>query len=105
MMSSSKPPFDPSKLDAISLVQALRDFETANARVLDLTQRLLESERKRKTLANELEHLRLQLAEPDAATLARSLGFKLAKGAVQTAKDATERAKGLAQRARRLLGT
>jgi hypothetical protein len=104
-MSSKNGPFDPSTLDGISLTQALKDFETANARVLDLTQRLLESERQRKSLANELEHLRLQLAEPPAATLARSLGVKLARNAVQSAKGARERARGLAQRAKHLLGS
>jgi hypothetical protein len=48
-----------SNLDVISLEQALKDFEIANARVVDLTQRLLESERKRAEIANELEQLRL----------------------------------------------
>ncbi len=104
-MSTPKAQFDPSTLDAISLEQALRDVEAANARVLDLTQRLLDSERKRRTLANELEHLRLQLAERAVASLARSFGFKLARTAVDTAKGAASRARGLAGRARRLLGS
>ena len=46
-------------LDKVSLEQTLRDFEIANARVLDLTQRLIASERKRIELENELNQLRL----------------------------------------------
>jgi hypothetical protein len=67
-------PFDPSLLDAVSLTQALKDFEIANARVLDLTRRLIESERLRKELADELERLRLQQTrEPAAANRAFAL--------------------------------
>lgn len=53
-------------LDAVSLTQALKDFETANARVIDLTQRLLRAEHDRKMLANEVEHLRLRLSRVEA---------------------------------------
>lgn len=49
-----------TNLDVISLEQALRDFEVANARVVDLTRRLLESERRRTEIANELEQFKLQ---------------------------------------------
>ena len=50
---------NPADLADLSLQQALEDFEVANARVLDLTRRLLESEQQRKTVENELEQLRL----------------------------------------------
>jgi RNase P/RNase MRP subunit p29 len=56
-------------LDKLSLQQALRDFETANARVLDLTQRLLRSEQERKVLADELERLRLKLSQAERVRL------------------------------------
>jgi hypothetical protein len=56
-----------ARLDVISLEQALKDFEVANARVVDLTQRLLESERKRAEIANELEQLRLRGGVPQTA--------------------------------------
>lgn len=66
-----------ANLDAISLAQALRDFETANARVLDLTQRLVESERRRADLSNELEHMRLRVASAEAEMASQSLGDAL----------------------------
>lgn len=49
-----------ARLDGISLEQALKDFEVANARVVDLTHRLLVSERQRTEIANELEQLKLR---------------------------------------------
>jgi len=51
-----------ARLDTISLEQALKDFEIANARVVDLTQRLLDSERRRADIADELEQLKLRAA-------------------------------------------
>lgn len=61
---------NPADLDQISLTQALRDFEIANARVLDLTQRLVASERQRRELENELEQLRSRPPELDLVTVA-----------------------------------
>lgn len=59
--TSTVPPSTfPVDLDKVSLQQALRDFEMANARVLDLTQRLIASERSRKALESELNQLKLQ---------------------------------------------
>ncbi len=49
-------------LDAVSLDQALRDFEVANGRVVDLTQRLITVTGERRLLQTELEILRLQAA-------------------------------------------
>jgi hypothetical protein len=57
-----KTSFDPSRLDQISLTQALKDFETANARVLDLTQRLVESERAVRELTDECERHKIKIA-------------------------------------------
>lgn len=48
------------ELDRMNLEQALRDFEVANARVLDLTQRLIESEQRRREVETELEAVRQQ---------------------------------------------
>lgn len=53
----------PADLDRLSLAQALRDFEIANARVLDLTQRLIESERARRDAEVEVQQLRAQRSE------------------------------------------
>lgn len=55
---------DQISLDRVSLVQALKDFEIANARVLDLTRRLLDSESQRAALTHELEALRLSRINP-----------------------------------------
>jgi hypothetical protein len=57
---TTKTSLDAATIDSISLVQALKDFEIANARVLELTQRLIDSERQRKELADQLERMRLQ---------------------------------------------
>ena len=50
-------------LDRLSLEQALLDFEVANARVLDLTTRLIEQASVNASLRTEMENLRLQYAE------------------------------------------
>ncbi len=57
-------------LDAVSLQQALRDFEHANARVLDLTHRLVAAEKRWRELVDEAEHLRLRLAALERGPLA-----------------------------------
>jgi hypothetical protein len=48
----------PSRLDQISLEQALLDFEVANARVVDLTKRLVEATDELVRLRHETELLR-----------------------------------------------
>lgn len=53
----------PSRLDQLSLEQALLDFEVANARVVDLTERLVEATDDFIRLQHESELLRLE-AEP-----------------------------------------
>jgi hypothetical protein len=75
-------------LDGISLLQALRDFETANARVMDLTQRLLRSEQQRRQLGDELERMRLKLSELEGtrAPAARRLSLRLAEAGFSTAE-------------------
>ena len=50
------------EMDQLSLEQALLDFEVANARVLDLTQRLVELANVNNGQRAEIEHLRLELA-------------------------------------------
>jgi chromosome segregation ATPase len=50
-------------IDRLSLEQALRDFEVANARVLDLTQRLISANDKVVDQQRELDQLRVELAE------------------------------------------
>ena len=46
-------------VDRLSLEQALRDFEVANRRVVDLTQRLLDATDEARALRTELETLRI----------------------------------------------
>ena len=50
-------------VDELSLEQALLDVDVANARVVDLTQRLVEQSRHNSQLRTELEHLRLEHAQ------------------------------------------
>lgn len=70
-------------LDAISLAQALRDFEIANARVIDLTQRLIASEQARLTAVDQAEQLRIRAAtaETELAQLKSSKAYRLAQQA------------------------
>jgi hypothetical protein len=48
----------PLEMDRLSLSQALVDFEIANARVIDLTRRLLEAEANAAGLRGQLDELR-----------------------------------------------
>lgn len=50
-------------LDELSLTQALLDFEVANARVLDLTQRLVEANRTIEELRTEVDEVRAELTD------------------------------------------
>lgn len=77
-------------LDRVALTQALRDFEIANARVMDLTQRLIESERRRKDAENELEHLRLKLNTASHETLS----YRAARWAFHRAREVAQRVLG-----------
>ena len=52
-----------AELDELSLTQALLDFEVANARVIDLTQRLVEADRVIAELRTELDEARAELTE------------------------------------------
>jgi hypothetical protein len=45
------------ELDALSLTQALRDFEVANARVIDLSRRIIEANEHTLELQRELDRL------------------------------------------------
>ena len=93
------PPFDPNQLDAISVAQALRDVETANARVIDLSRRLIESERRRRELSDELERLRLGMGQSPTAVKALSLGRKLARSAIDKAVATAGQARSAVKKA------
>jgi hypothetical protein len=80
-------------LDRVALTQSLRDFEIANARVLDLTQRLIESEKRRKDVENELEHLRLKLTTASHETLS----YRAARWAFHRAREVAQRVLGAKQ--------
>ncbi len=68
------------ELDRLSLTQALRDFEVANARVLDLTQRLIAASNDLVAVRQELESLRREHDELRSTheQMRRSRAFKLA---------------------------
>ena len=74
----------PSELERemvrLSLTQALRDFEVANARVVDLTQRLIGAGHELVAVREELERLRREHEELRATheQMRRSKAFKLA---------------------------
>jgi hypothetical protein len=70
------------ELDRLSLSQALLDFEVANARVADLTQRLIEASNEIAALREELDRRTAQLVELDKAhqQMAQSTTWKIAKG-------------------------
>lgn|GEM_PF-3684802 len=51
---SARHPATTRDIDRLSLNQALLDFEVANARTIDLTQRLLEAARENQDLRNQL---------------------------------------------------
>ena len=76
-------------LDNVNLQQALRDFEVANARVLDLTRRLLDSERQRRQVEDELA--RLKLAQPGKPA---ELAFRAARFAYRQLKAVAHRVAG-----------
>lgn len=52
-----------TRMDELSLQQALIDFEVANARVLDLAQRLVEAQATVTELRTQLETLRIEYAQ------------------------------------------
>ena len=64
------------RLDRINLTQALLDFEIANARVLDLTSRVVDSNKRVLKLQAEADASRLALegARADIAELLRRIG-------------------------------
>ncbi len=65
--SDHRPTIETAKIDALSLEQALRDFEVANVRVVDLTGRLTTMHQKMLELQHTSSLAKLQLA----AALAR----------------------------------
>lgn len=56
------PTIESAAIDRLSLVQALKDFEIANARVVDLTSRLTQMHERMLSLQHELSVARLDAA-------------------------------------------
>jgi hypothetical protein len=84
MTHTSQPTDDTSlreEIDRLSLEQALRDFEVANARVVDLTQRLISANDKVVEQQTELDRLRVELAELRAVhnAMRGSAAFRMAE--------------------------
>ena len=83
MTQTSEPTEETSlkqEIDRLSLEQALRDFEVANARVVDLTQRLISSNDKVISMQRELDTLRVEMAELRSTheAMRGSAGFRIA---------------------------
>lgn len=81
-----EPPRDPGgvtslDMDKVSLEQALRDFEIANARVVDLTQRLITLTKQLQDTQDEVERLRVEarLARTEADTIRNSKAYRTAQ--------------------------
>jgi hypothetical protein len=78
-----------SEMHSLSLEQALVDFEVANARVVDLTQRLVAAGEEIAELRRELETLRAQRRDMerqiDAFARSRALRFAAAARGVMRA--------------------
>ena len=68
------------EIGLLSLDQALRDFEIANARVIDLTQRLIAANNRVVALQRESDQSRLELTELRALhnAMRSSTAFRLA---------------------------
>ena len=83
-MSPNHPEADASLLEQemneLSLERALVDFEIANARVLDLTQRLVEATQTITELQTEFQELRIEHKQLEARheAMKSSQAFKLA---------------------------
>lgn len=69
------------EMDRLSLTQALVDFEVANARVTDLTQRLIEAANEIAALRAELDRRAAEVAEVQKAhrSMVESKTWKLAR--------------------------
>ena len=70
------------ELDRLSLTQALVDFEVANARVTDLTQRLIDAANEIAALRQELDHERMRYFEltTEHHRMVDSKTYRIAKG-------------------------
>lgn len=71
-------------MDRVSLEQALRDFEIANARVIDLTQRVITLTEQLRAAQHECEQLRIEVraARGEAAAseaIRRSKAYRAAQ--------------------------
>jgi predicted nucleic acid-binding Zn-ribbon protein len=78
---SEQPRVKSLDLDQISLEQALRDFEVANARVVDLTQRVISLTRQLRDTQDEVERLRIEArsARAEAEAIKRSRAYNIAR--------------------------
>jgi chromosome segregation ATPase len=70
-----------TEIDRLSLAQAIRDFEIANARTIDLTQRLISANERIRELQKEADELRVTLASLQAAhdAMKGSHAFRIAE--------------------------
>lgn len=68
------------EMDELSLAQALRDFEIANARVIDLTQRLVEASSVIAELRTEVDVARTEMKELEQRheAMQHSMAFRIA---------------------------
>jgi hypothetical protein len=78
---SEQPSVKSLDLNEISLEQSLRDFEVANARVVDLTQRLIALTNQLRDTQDEVERLRIEArsARAEADAIKRSRAYNIAR--------------------------
>ena len=78
---SEQPTVRTLDLNQISLEQALRDFEVANCRVVDLTQRVISLTQQLQDTQNEVERLRVEarMARAEADAIKRSRAYNIAR--------------------------
>lgn len=79
-VESSGPSPLAKEMDDLSLSQALRDFEIANARVIDLTQRLVEASKTIAELRAEIDVARAEMKDLEARheAMQHSMAFRIA---------------------------
>lgn len=80
-------------LDGISLEQTLRDFEIANARVIDLTKRLTALNREFVAASSQLQKLKLanKALSEELSAIKGSMAYKSANGAARIYRGAKQR--------------
>ena len=107
---SREPTLDTDALDRLNLSQALRDFEVANARVIDLTARLTDTHKRLVNTQHELSLTRVHVGNLEAIISAHAGVAQLVVDA-QAELDSVRRSRSfrlavlMSRTARRIVGS